>query len=104
MNRSALALRLFVIMSFVLTSCNSLLSQNDVSPTAPANTTSVTQTRVIQPANNALQPQAKHRIGVRQVNGIGEFYNKQTNEKFIPRGTNYVFVPWGKNFSFVCLS
>ena len=95
MNRSALALRLFVLMSFVLTSCNSLLSQNDVSPTAPANTTSVTQTRVIQSATNALQPQAKHRIGVRQVNGIGEFYNKQTNEKFIPRGTNYVFVPWG---------
>ena len=40
-------------------------------------------------------PQAEHRIGVRQVNGIGEFYNKQTNEKFIPRGANYVYVPSG---------
>ena len=97
MNRPALALRLFVLMSFVLTSCNLLLSQNNASPTSPANITSVTQTPLIQSANNGPQPQAEHRIGVRQVSGVGEFYDKQTNEKFVPRGTNYVFVPWGNS-------
>jgi len=31
------------------------------------------------------------------VDGVGEFYNKQTDEKFIPRGANYVFVPQNNN-------
>lgn len=31
-----------------------------------------------------------HRIGVRVVNDVGEFYNRVTGEKFIPRGYNYV--------------
>ncbi|MBN2116955.1 MAG: discoidin domain-containing protein [Anaerolineales bacterium] len=44
---------------------------------------------------NAPQEQAEHRIGIRQVNGTGEFYDKQTNKRFIPRGVNYVFVPQG---------
>ena len=95
MNRSAWARRLFILTSFVLASCNSLLSQNDVPPTAPASTTSDTQAPVIQSGTNSPQPQAEHGIGVRQVNGVGQFYDKQTNEKFIPRGTNYVFVPYG---------
>jgi len=30
------------------------------------------------------------RIGVRVVNGTGEFYDRETGEKFIPRGFNYV--------------
>ncbi|MGZ9222307.1 MAG: discoidin domain-containing protein [Anaerolineales bacterium] len=93
MNRSALALRLFILTSFVLASCNPLLSQNEALSTPTANTSSVTQ--ITQSATNASQRQAEHRIGVRQVNEVGEFYDKQTNEKFIPRGTNYVFVPWG---------
>ena len=95
MNRSASAPRLFVLIFFALTSCNLLLSQNNASSTSPANTTPVTQTPLIQSANNVPQPQAEHRIGVRQVNGVGEFYDKHTDAKFIPRGTNYVFVPWG---------
>ncbi|HEX9839803.1 MAG TPA: discoidin domain-containing protein [Anaerolineales bacterium] len=62
-------------------------------PIPPANTSPVT--RITQAATNASQRQAEHRIGVRQLNGVGEFYDKQTNEKFTPRGANYVFVPWG---------
>jgi hypothetical protein len=32
----------------------------------------------------------EHRIGVRAVDGEGEFYDRRTGEKFIPRGFNYV--------------
>jgi len=88
-----LALRLVILTSFVLTSCTSLSSQNEALPIPPANTSPVT--RITQAATNASQRQAEHRIGVRQLNGVGEFYDKQTNEKFTPRGANYVFVPWG---------
>jgi len=95
MNRFAAALRLFFLMSFLLTSCNSPRPPTDVSPTSLSSTTSVTQTPVVQSATNTSQPQAEHRIGVRQVSGPGEFYDKQTNETFIPRGANYVFVPHG---------
>jgi hypothetical protein len=95
MHRSGLALRLLILTSFVLTSCNPLSSQIDVSSTPPANANSITQTPLIQSATNAPRPQAEHRIGVRQVNGVGEFYDKGSNETFIPRGVNYVFVPLG---------
>lgn len=32
---------------------------------------------------------AKHRIGVRTVNGVGELYDRQTRTRFVPRGPNY---------------
>lgn len=32
----------------------------------------------------------EHQIGVRIMDGVGEFYDKSTGEKFIPRGNNYV--------------
>jgi Cellulase (glycosyl hydrolase family 5) len=33
---------------------------------------------------------AEHTIGVRDVNGIGELYNRATGTKFVPRGSNYI--------------
>jgi hypothetical protein len=33
---------------------------------------------------------ATHRIGVRMVDGAGEFYDLQSGAKFIPRGNNYI--------------
>lgn len=35
-------------------------------------------------------PAATHHIGVRLVDGAGEFYDRRTGEKFVPRGYNYV--------------
>jgi Cellulase (glycosyl hydrolase family 5) len=35
-------------------------------------------------------PPAPHRLGVRIVNGTGEFYDRVTNDKFIARGNNYI--------------
>jgi hypothetical protein len=95
MNRCASALRLITPILFVLTSCSSLPLQNGVSPTSSISTSSVTQTPEIQPPTNTAGSPVEHRIGVRPVNDVGEFYDKQTNQKFIPRGANYVFVPEG---------
>jgi hypothetical protein len=33
---------------------------------------------------------AEHTIGVRDVTGIGELYNRATGTKFVPRGSNYI--------------
>lgn len=58
----------------------------------------------------AAQPSAthvpsSHRIGVRTLNGIGEFYDIQTGAKFVPRGMNYARLqhmlpggPWHSTF------
>jgi hypothetical protein len=35
-------------------------------------------------------PVTEHRIGVRNVNGFGEFYDRTTDAKFVPRGSNYI--------------
>lgn len=42
------------------------------------------------PTSTPLPGYIPHRIGVRQVDGAGEFYDRQTGEKFVPRGYNYV--------------
>ena len=41
----------------------------------------------------------EHRIDVRDVNGIGEFYDRATGAKFIPRGNNYIRLAPQKNAS-----
>jgi len=95
MNHSGPVLPLVALISFLLTSCTSLPSQK--LPTPTASKPFATQTSLTQPTLNIPQQQAEHRIDVRQVDGVGEFYDKQTNEKFIPRGANYVFVPMGNS-------
>lgn len=48
---------------------------------------SLTPTRIASPTATLI---LTHRIGVRRVDGVGEFYDRRTGEKFIPRGFNYV--------------
>ena len=36
------------------------------------------------------QPVPEHRIGVRVMDGVGEFYDRITGARFVPRGMNYV--------------
>jgi hypothetical protein len=50
---------------------------------------SLTPTRIPSPTTI---PVPTHRIAVRRVDGVGEFYDRLTGEKFIPRGFNYVRV------------
>src|SRR5690349_14215577 len=33
---------------------------------------------------------SEHRIAVRVVSGAGEFYDRVTGQKFVPRGNNYI--------------
>jgi hypothetical protein len=36
------------------------------------------------------QPAVKHRIGIRNRNGFGEFYDRLKGASFVPRGGNYI--------------
>ena len=57
-------------------------------PTTPISTASpASPTPTLTPSP---QPPAEHRIGVRVVDGMGEFYDRLTGQKFIPRGNNYI--------------
>ena len=73
-----------VILSFVFAACGSRAT-----PTAqiPAVTQTPTTSPDTPPAEN-YQPPA-HLIGIRQSEGSAQFYNKETNQPFIPRGVNY---------------
>ena len=95
MNRFARALRLAGLISLLI-SCSSPPSQSLSTSTVDVPVT--TQAPTTQPTVT-LQPQMEHRIGIRQVSGMGQFYDKQTNERFIPRGANYVFVPMGNTLT-----
>ena len=62
-----------------------------LTPTERPTATPIPQTEVPS-ASATSEPQApiRHRIGVRTVDGMGEFYDRLTGEKFIPRGFNYI--------------
>ena len=90
-----LLIRSGILVSFFLVSCSTSPSTK---PSVPS-VTIPTATNTPEAGSTAVPLQAEHHIGVRQVNGIGEFYNEQTDEKFIPRGANYVFVPQGNGYN-----
>lgn len=90
-------INLLVLVIAGLSSCNLPLSPNSAAP--PASVTSIAPSPTTKAGTNISQPQAEHRIGVRQVNGVGEFYDKQTGETFVPRGANYAFVPLGGGYT-----
>jgi hypothetical protein len=71
----------FLVLLFALSSC--------AQPSTPAPTAKPTGAAT-QTAVRPTQPPPEHRIGIRVVDGIGEFYDRQTGEKFIPRGNNYI--------------
>jgi len=41
------------------------------------------------PPTSVPEPPIEHRIGVRVVDGVGEFFDRETNVTFVPRGNNY---------------
>lgn len=96
MKQIALGLNVFVLLAFVLASCSLPVQTADETkiPTSVATMTTI-------PAASAVPvlPQAEHRIGIRLVNGAGEFYDKQTGATFKPRGVNYAFVPIGDGYT-----
>jgi len=57
------------------------------------------------PIPTATTPPPEHRLGVRVVDGLGQFYDKATGERFVPRGMNYARLdhtvgggPWHSTF------
>lgn len=47
--------------------------------------------------SNFSDSTAEHRIGVRVVEGNGEFYDRQTGERFVPRGANLIRLSGGSH-------
>jgi len=82
---------LFIVAASIFTSCRLPTTENTSTPSATA--TLIPPSSVSQAATESTQPQVEHLIAIRQQDGVGQFYNKQTGEKYIPRGTNYVYVP-----------
>lgn len=78
-------------------------------PSPGSSTATVEDSTVSAPTRTSPTPTAitrtapEHRIGTRQVNGAAEFFNRQTGEKFVPRGVNYVFVPQDGSYSALLL-
>ncbi len=79
-------LALFLIV--ILTAC-----QPASAPEAIAQPTAETVQADPLPPEPSPSPLPEHRIGIRVVDGPGEFYDRETGEIFVPRGANYVFVP-----------
>lgn len=92
---------LYVLLALLLlVGCR---ATGDVVPTPVTTTASPTSpTAVPSPSSTSAPPTAtvpppEHRIGVRVVDGVGEFYDRVTGERFVPRGANYIRLDWQRN-------
>jgi hypothetical protein len=93
------------VMAFILAGCGAPASK----PTTPFTTTPPPTTATQPPAATAtvvpvatVTPPAllpEHRIAIRTVDGVGEFYDRVSGEKFIPRGNNYIRLASQRGFS-----
>ncbi len=88
LNHSLKGIVVYILIS--LTACSL--------PTAPiisaAPTSSPNAGNTFPPGSSTSAPQLEHRIGIRLINGAGEFYDRITSEKFVPRGMNYIRLAW----------
>lgn len=84
-----------ISLALGITSCR-LRETQTAMPNLPPEEAS---TSIIQPQPTAVKKQSEHHLGIRQIEGVGEFYNIKSNETFIPRGVNYAFVPQGNSYT-----
>ncbi len=80
------AKRIILLCLFTITACNLPLTTRDPQPALTK-----APTLSIPPMATSI-PVPEHIIGVRVVDGIGEFYDRRVGEKFVPRGANYLFM------------
>ncbi|MBE0685959.1 MAG: cellulase family glycosylhydrolase [Anaerolineaceae bacterium] len=97
MNRK-LTLRFLIYLTAIIIVCTGCSSSatNPTSTSIPKSTSTSTFTPTLtaiviptvtpEPTEKPLE----HKIGVRVVDRIGEFFNRSTGTKFIPRGNNYI--------------
>jgi len=82
-----------IALAAIALACNfsqALPPSQTASPSTQAASTTESPTHT-QPASAWEIPE--HPIVVRQVDEVGEFFDRRTGERFVPRGVNYVFVP-----------
>lgn len=77
----------WVVLVLVQQACNLInLAASQPTTTATPTTAPPSPAPVTEPSFTPVE----HRIGVRVVDGTGEFYDRLTGEKFIPRGANFI--------------
>lgn len=86
-----------LVVSFAV-GCSVPDAPSEPPPTATTVSATATSPSPAPSPSPTPPPPAEHRIGVRQVDGRGAFYDRQTGEPFVPRGANYVFVPEGRTY------
>ena len=78
---------------------NPTISDRPQPPTGVPATPAATQTATpaatqtatpVASTGPSARPPSEHRIGVRTVGGAGEFFDRETNQRFTPRGANLV--------------
>jgi hypothetical protein len=80
-----------LIASMLLAACNLPGTQQTSLPPGTATPRSDQSPATPAPASQEpTNPPGQHTIGVRLINGVGEFYDRLTNQKFVPRGMNYI--------------
>lgn len=86
----------------LLSACTAATPSSEPTATSRAKTEVENPTPQASPTLSADLPPA-HIIAVRQVDGVGQFYNRVTGEAFVVRGVNYVFVPQGDTYNSLTL-
>ncbi|HEX9090227.1 MAG TPA: hypothetical protein VF831_02000, partial [Anaerolineales bacterium] len=104
-NQVALSVIALGLVLAILTACGVPAASPTSLPTQtiPATPTKPTPTNPPTPLPPAtLIPTVlplEHRITIRMVDGVGEFYDRLSGEKFIPRGNNFIRLAAQKGFS-----
>jgi len=70
-----------------------------IAPPTVTQAATATATALPAPSVTPTSTPPEHRIAIRTVNGIGEFYDRLSGEKFIPRGNNYIRLAPQQGFS-----
>ena len=88
---------LSVSMCVVLSACTTSPPVT-VTPSTDSATIEVENHTPQEPPTLSVDSLPAHVIGIRQVDGVGQFFNQETGETFVVRGVNYVFVPQGETY------
>ena len=91
-----------LILSFLVGCSTPLVTPEATNPSPSATATAALSTSTQPPPKKEVLPPSptpeptslppEHRIAIRTVDGVGEFYDRISGEKFIPRGNNYIRV------------
>jgi len=77
-----------VLLGLIALSCTAG-SEATPTNTAAEGTTATSTTTVPTTTTPPIIAAPEHRIGIRSVDGVAEFFDKVTGEQFVPRGNNY---------------